>query len=400
MRRAAFSIRSVLVLFVGILPVGCEAAEERDQPFIKRVDSAGVEVFCVERPPDDTARFDAPALRIGSVDADGPEHETFALITDLVPLHGGRVAVVDNRAARVAVFDSLGSWLYDIGNRGEGPGEHTGPIYASFRRDTLFVWDALQARLSRYLTDGSFVGSTTLATWTTARPFRPVADGYIREIEWGQRSGPAAAQGALVRMSREGVLIDTLAGPYSVPARGLRLDPETGVATMVNPPALEISPPWLATETWILQLDPLAATVEYRNLETGSITRLLQLPYRPTNTTEDDRNAFFQGVSAEFGIPPEALAADTRFSELRPPVAGILVDGTGRIWIGQHEPSARGRGYVGSDWDVYYLERTSAVRLEFPGNFLLKALRAGMAYGISTLEYGVQVVDVFPVAAR
>jgi hypothetical protein len=197
-------------------------------------------------------------------------------------------------------------------------------------------------------------------------------------------------------MTRDGLVTDTVAGPYPVPEYGWTiLDPATGAGRMVNPPALEISPPWVTNDAWLVRLDALAPAVEFRIPSTGAVARLLKLPYRAAAPTVDDRDAFLRGVHEEFGIPIDALAADTRFAALRPPVAGLLTDDRDRIWVAQHEPSARGRQYVGSDWDVYDFEAASIVRVQFPRNFHLMALRGGKAYGISTVDHGVQVVEVF-----
>src|SRR5690606_2269141 len=92
-----------------------------------------------------------------SDDGAGNERTAFEYISDLIPLADGRLAIIDNRGARVAVFAPSGEWLYGIGRRGEGPGEYTGPIYGSIIADTLFLWDQLERRMSTFLDDGTFI---------------------------------------------------------------------------------------------------------------------------------------------------------------------------------------------------------------------------------------------------
>lgn len=227
-----------------ILLAGC-GFTDAPTDLLERADSAGIEVVRLNRAPADTAHLDVPAIRIGATGLSGAEHEVFEWISDLAPFPDGRLAVVDNRGGRIAVFDSMGAWLHDIGRRGDGPGEHRAPIHASTRGDTLFVYDALQRRLSRYTAAGAFLGSIVLAQRSSALPFAAVGDGYILEVESGQLMDPEPARGALVRVDLGGEGADTLVGPYPVPETGWEItDEATGMGRMVNPPALAVYPPW------------------------------------------------------------------------------------------------------------------------------------------------------------
>jgi hypothetical protein len=377
----------------------CGAADRNGTALIERMDSAGIEVIRVLRPPVEDVRLAEPLFRIGSEDMDGSEHLTFQLISDVVVLPSGRVVVVDNRGARVSAFDDSGQWLFDVGRRGQGPGEFTGPLYASVLADTLYVWDALQRRISRFSSDEQFYDAQVLADWTAGLRFAAVQAGYIREVEWGQLIDPAPARGALVRVDRSGASVDTLVSPYPVPERGWVVrDPATGVGHMVNPPAFEIYPPWTVLERELVRLDPGAATVEFRDIETGALKRTVRLPYAASEPTAEDREVFFRGIQEEFGIPDAAMVdvrTSTVFAERRPPVSGLVLDDYGRIWVAPHAPGRRSQDYVGSEWDVIDLEGATVVRARFPDGFRLMSIANGRAYGITTLAYGIHVVDVF-----
>jgi len=377
----------------------CGVADQSGTALIERTDSAGVEVIRVLRPPAEDLRFAAPLFRIGSADVDGSEHLAFQLISDVVVLPSGRVVVVDNGGARVSVFDDGGQWLFDAGRRGEGPGEFTGPLYASTMTDTLFVWDALQRRISRYSSEGQFYDTQAFSDWAAGLRFAAVRDGYVREVEWGQLMDPAPARGALIRADRSGASVDTLVSPYSVPEQGWVIrDPATGTGQMVNPPAFEIYPPWTLSQRELVRLDPEAAAVEFRDIETGALKRSLRLPYAAEEPSAEDREAFLRGIQEEFGIPEAAMASvrtSTVFAERRPPVSGLVLDDYGRIWVAAHAPDRRSQDYVGSDWDVIDLDGATVVRAQFPDGFRLMGIANGRAYGITTLEYGIQVVDVF-----
>ncbi|MFW6202348.1 MAG: 6-bladed beta-propeller [Gemmatimonadota bacterium] len=410
----AAGLRPVLLsLMVG----ACGAETEAPRALVERADSAGIEVVRVLGAPPDTVRMGSPAVRIGSTGIGGAEHEVFELLSDLAVLPGGRVAVVDNRGARVAVFDSTGQWRYDLGRRGEGPGEYRAPSHASVRADTLFVWDALGRRLLRYADDGTFLGARMMPDRASAHPFAALADGYLFEVESGQLMDPAPARAALVRADRDGEPVDTLVGPYPVPEYGWQvIDEESGTGAMTNPPALSVRPRWTVAAGGLYRLDPEAATIEVRTLDAAAVdpsvrrpTRIVRLPYEASPPSLRDREAYFRALEAGVDVPEEVIArerAATEFVALRPPVADLRVDDRGRLWVAGHDPAAPRRSHVAAGWDVIDIDRADAVHVEFPDGFELKAVRDGRAYGITTLETAVHVVDVFrlpgtpPMSAR
>jgi len=379
--------------------VACGVADQSGTALIERIEGAGVEVIRVLQPPVEDIRLTEPLFRIGSEDMDGAEHLAFQLISDVVVMPRGRVVVVDNGGARVSVFDDAGQWLFDVGRRGQGPGEYTSPLYASTLADTLFVWDALQRRISRFSWEGQFYDTQVLSDWSAGLRFAAVHDGYLREVEWGQLIDPAPARGALIRVDRSGASVDTLVSAYPVPERGWVIrDPATGTGQMINPPAFEIYPPWTVRDRELVRLDPEAAAVEFRDTQTGALKRFLRLPYAAEEPSTEDRESFLRGLQEEFGIPDAAMASvktSTLFAERRPPVSGLILDDQGRIWVATHAPDRRSQDYVGSDWDVVDVENATVVRAVFPDGFRLMSIANGRAYGITTLDYGVHVVDVF-----
>lgn len=396
----------LLALSIGVVAIGvaCDASDTDSARVITQRDSAGIAVVRVLHPPSDTIRPNAPTLRIGSTGLNGPDHEVFELLTDVAVLPGGRIVVVDNRGARVALFDSTGGWLRDIGGVGEGPSEYTGPLYARTRADTIFVWDALQRRFLRYLADGTVVGSTTVLERGGARPFYPLEDGYVVEVESGQMTDPDPAQGALIQIQRNGEFVDTLVGPYEVPERGwVSADDGSGSGHMTNPPALAIYPPWTVASGHVFSVDPNASTVRVYDLDMGGLRQLIRMPYVAQPPTDRDRDAYFEGLQAQFGFPDEIIARErqqTEFATLRPSLADVLVDEGSRVWLARHDSRARGNDYIGSSWDVIDVERGTVVHVEFPEGFLLEVIQGGQAYGTTTLPNGIHVLDVFEVGQR
>jgi hypothetical protein len=72
----------------------------------------------------------------------------------------GRFYVLNMGDRRIAVFDSAGHFLRNIGRKGHGPGEFNSPMSIAAAGDgEVYVLDAVPARLMRYRrADGAFVG--------------------------------------------------------------------------------------------------------------------------------------------------------------------------------------------------------------------------------------------------
>lgn len=95
-------------------------------------------------------------LRIGSTDA---EEYSLTQVADLEVGPDGKMYVLQPVEKLVRVFDSRGLYLGAIGGPGEGPGEFRWPVKLGWYKDTLWVWDAGQNRLSLFRGDGVFTRS-------------------------------------------------------------------------------------------------------------------------------------------------------------------------------------------------------------------------------------------------
>jgi hypothetical protein len=380
-------------LCLSLLLTAC--GEAPDRRAFQVSDSAGVAVARNLAPAPDTLRLEEPSVRIGLID--GPAEYLFEWISDIQPLPDGRVVVVDNRGARVALFDGAGRWLRDIGGRGGGPGEYRTPIRAWLADDVLFLWDVVPRRLSRYTLAGGFLDSQSLAWKATAAPPRALPGGWLDEREWGQQMAPGPARGALVRISHGGEVTDTLVGPYPVPRVGWEVSDEaSGRGHMVNPPVFSAYPVWTTDGERLIWSSGAEGHVEIRDLD-GRLIRLVLLERGARPVTEADKDLYLRGMQARFGAPDEALASireQTVFAERRPAITGLLVDDVGQIWVADHDPAAFGRE-PGSDWEVLDAEGRVRYRVAFPRGFQLTRIHGGRAWGISVVEGGVHVVDIF-----
>lgn len=90
-------------------------------------------------------------LRVGSLDGG---HDSFGQISAVKLDSRGRIHVADAHNRRITVFGADGSFVGQIGRRGNGPGEFQSPRGLGIGpADTVFVWDAEHARISVFSPD-------------------------------------------------------------------------------------------------------------------------------------------------------------------------------------------------------------------------------------------------------
>jgi DNA-binding beta-propeller fold protein YncE len=89
------------------------------------------------------------------------EHEAlFRIRTHLdrptgLSVSGGKLHVIDTGRHAVVVFNLKGSYLFEFGHRGAGGGEFNYPVNVTVR-DSIFVVDALNYRIQRFDSAGTF----------------------------------------------------------------------------------------------------------------------------------------------------------------------------------------------------------------------------------------------------
>lgn len=158
--------RAALRLSVALMLTACGGVGgDVDSLEPERVDSAGIEIVLNRADgavvPVFATLGDSASLRVGAVE--GRPEEVFGVITDVLPLSDGSVAVLDGQAAEVRVFDSTGTYRASFGAKGRGPGELDRPsVMALLPGDTLAVYDPRPMRITRFGPDGALGRITTL----------------------------------------------------------------------------------------------------------------------------------------------------------------------------------------------------------------------------------------------
>lgn len=93
-----------------------------------------------------------PVLRL---EDDGSPEREFTRIVGAFLVGSGRIAVAENAASEVRIFERDGRWVRNVGRQGSGPGEFQFLRYAFRTGDTLFTFDPMLKRVTAVLTDGA-----------------------------------------------------------------------------------------------------------------------------------------------------------------------------------------------------------------------------------------------------
>jgi hypothetical protein len=154
----------ILILAAGLY--ACAPGEPPGPGFSTR-DSAGVVLAeNTGAPPADGGGWAIaaePTLQIGSME--GEDAYLFFRIWGATRLSDGRLAVANNRAPDIRVFDAQGRHLHTFGQRGEGPEDFDSPVLmGTLPGDTLLVVDRLLRRINLYDPDQGFIRGSTADT--------------------------------------------------------------------------------------------------------------------------------------------------------------------------------------------------------------------------------------------
>src|SRR5262245_41402934 len=70
------------------------------------------------------------------------------------------IVIPFNQDAQVRIYDSTGKRISSVGQRGSGPGEFRNFFRLGWVRDTMWVYDAIQRRMSYFDSQWKFVRTT------------------------------------------------------------------------------------------------------------------------------------------------------------------------------------------------------------------------------------------------
>jgi len=399
-------------LLVTAAPGACGVEGARDSSQATVTDSAGIRV--VESPDGSIYRVltQEPVLAIGSVD--GSDGASFGYVADglLSPDRG--VAVADQLAQAVLVFDSSGARATTWGGPGQGPGEY-GMITRldRYRGDSVLVTEIGSHRLSVLSRTGVFGRLITPRPRLDARPgFESVSScciGWGAETEGGgllmgfpeliPLSGPAP-RWSVVRLVRTAAEGDAVAdyGSFRGGRYGVSTDAPTPLPYHYNN-AVSIAP----RDVGFGVTDGLSHEVRFHgaNGRLETVGRILRPRAPVTDRMRAATEAYFDRERARIG---EAMAEGAGFDQLRsgpypdslPAYTVLLLDEAGNAWAGSfHAP----RLEQSARFDVFATDGRflGSVLVPFEGRVL--DVHAGHLLAVVRDELDVQYVQVYGLVA-
>ena len=381
----ASAVASAFALVLGTLMVGCDAADPRQSGGgavrgVETRDSAGVEIVdnhSPEWPPSRAWAIDPdPDIVVGGTAARGTESvaagQVVWQVRGVARLADGRVAVLTSEDARLAVYEPTGELSGTIGGKGRGPGEFGRPQHLQYLPpDTLVVWDYMMGPVSYFHSDGTLLRSRRLdlGRITAEEPgisaesrVIPLADGSFVAV--ATRSDPdfVRSPGSTARYPAVEYLRVDVDHRVQAIASGMGEEiwvpePGTGVPLPDLPTfvldshvAVGGSPPRIYTSDGnrneIRQYSPA-----------GDLVRIIRRTTDPVPVTDAAHRAWQQSI-ADFFASLGAPAADEIFREVPrretwPPVAGLVVDTEGHLWVREWSSGETG---VPDQWSVFSAE--------------------------------------------
>lgn len=323
-------------------------------------------------------------LRIGSIDAEGPE--TFARIPSLTVDGAGRIWVLDSQAAELRGFDSAGLHIRTIGQAGEGPGEFGQPLRVDISPDgDIWVMDPGNARLSIFAPEGGLERTVPFGGGLFASPWR---GGFDRNRRY---YSPVLDSDAEVRI-RFGVFqddltpVDTIDSPVDPVQRGSwRIVSEDGGARMTA------GIPFQGRLVWNLSPDGTIwalITDEYRLIELGLAGDTLRTVTKASGHVPVSAEERAEAIENMRWFTDQGGRIDpAEIPSHKPSVNWFFLDEFDHIWVARTDEAGL--------FDVFdpVGRFLGAVTMPFGLQEVpTPIVRDGLLYGVVEDEYGVQYV--------
>lgn len=289
-------------------------------------------------------------LRVGS---DSVPDEILTTVGGLAVGSDGTLYVVQPREGLVKMFTARGRFIRSIGRRGAGPGEFQVPQGIGWKRDTLWVADIAQRRVSFFSVDGRFVRMERVPL--PAAALGVSSDGAI--VAAGSAPAQAVALGQvsrvpLLRVRGDSPLGDTIA----------MLDVRNQVWRIANDrnPSGRVSyldQPFSASTLWRIAVDGLSVwivdrspasdsrptTFELSRISLGVNQRTVwRIPYSPVAITpaavdvivlSEAERGFQRRVFETISTADAEVRKGLFVPAFAPPVADFLAGRDGTLWL-------------------------------------------------------------------
>lgn len=379
------------LVFLALVAQGCAQVDETAGAWDGQIDTLSTGQLVVQNGERGIWREDEEwrvieELRIGSVDAEGPE--VFGDIRALVVDDLERIWVLDGQAAELRIFDANGDHVRTAGGSGSGPGEYTQPLHAGLSRGSIWVTDPGNARVTVLDSAGGRVEEFRVPGGMVTMPW---PGGFDREGFYYApiyRFQPEFEM-MLGRFDRNLAPLDTLTPPSA------RVPREEFTVT-IDGRVHDQPVPFQGVLAW--RLSPRGRfwgliTDQYRLFELddqGDTLRAVTKAYEPVMVSPEERAQALENLQdfVELGGPIDR----SRIPDHKPPVDGFFIDESDHVWVRRTGPSG-----PGDTFDVFNAtgEFMGAVRTPFTLSLHPHPIvKADRFYGVIHDDLGVEYVVV------
>ena len=339
-------------------PSGESAAEA--EPTFTVWDSAGIEI--VENPVPEHAvgefwTFDTvPEIVLGgSEDLSALANDSTQLIWEVVGLarlEDGRIAVLSSMGKQLLLFEPSGALSRTIGRAGEGPGEFRGPEWLQYLPpDTVVVWDYYMTSISYFDTAGNLLRERRVdqarlrEAGASGEAFvRPLPDGaFVVSVAGGPDNETTEVKAWNPRASTLQTLRSRVGNyariddSYGTHVRG----PSADITAGGDPPSVYLSARG-KNEIRQFSLDGVLVRIIRRTTDAIPVTDRAH-----RNILE---RAFRSWEAAGSTAPRDIIAQMYEKEESHPPIADLIVDPEGYLWVREWSDSESG---IADQWSVF-----------------------------------------------
>ncbi len=392
--------RVTVPLLACVLAAACSGRPGSGPPVTSR-DSAGIRI--TENAGDPWAaeprwRLSAePALRIGTAGGDPPYQ--FDEVIDIAVLSDGRIVVANRGSGALRWFDSSGTFLFERGRVGSGPGEfrHLRTISVG-GDDSVVAFDPVERRMTWFAKDAAVGPTVRIArfpgpssSWNAER----LASGWwvlgrhgvsASELPSQLQIGIVRTTAPLVLVSPDGAQSDTT-GVF--PAMDVEVSPAAdGMKWTLARFAKRLSYAVSGDHVYVGTADRLEVDVYTADGKRIRSIRAPDVDVALTPALAAEYKGFLRARGSRDTVALERTIAALILPPTVPAYTSLLVDGAGNIWLGEYRydltPSRR---FVVFDPDGRFVSVVA-----FPERFTPRTITRNRVWGVATDSLDVEYV--------
>ena len=307
-------------------------AGEDTAPAVSRRDSAGISIVTSSSRDTTLGWTLLPVLQLGGKET-GPEGFGDVWSGNVSADGKGRVFVVDGDRYRLYAFDTSGRFLFEAGNKGEGPGEMENPSRVIPLSDSVIgVYDADKDGFIRFGTGGEPLPQLKGA-WGSASDVVPLDDSlFVHSAQGGDFFSSVESRMLLLG---NGDRRDTL---LTVEAKNFVLELKDCGISYGEAPVFSNAIVWSARHYWLAAA--VTATYEIRLYNRGILSRILRRDIPPLKATKELAIQYAPPVRIRMtggplcgGMTSEQIVDKVGFEKVVPFIRAITLAPGGEVWV-------------------------------------------------------------------